>query len=80
MDSSTSKKHRAVCPDRLVLEVNLFDWAYRRYRPDAEDASLGAAQRDTVDTEKLQKAVAQEFAANRKQQERKATANKKVAA
>jgi ParB family chromosome partitioning protein len=64
---------------RLLLEVSLLDSAYRRSGRNAEDALLGAAKRYRVDTEKLQKAVAHEFAAKRKKQERK-TAAKKVAA
>lgn len=68
----------ALC--RLLLEVSLLDWAYQRYNRDAEDALLGAAKRYRVDTEKIHKAVAQEFAAKHKKQERKATAKKKVAA
>ena len=51
----------ALC--RLLMEVSLLDWAYQRYSRDAEDSLLGAAKRYRVDAEKIQKAVAQEFAA-----------------
>jgi hypothetical protein len=51
-----------------------------QYSRDPEDALLGAAKRYRVDAEKIQKAVAQEFAVKHKKQERKATAKKKVAA
>jgi hypothetical protein len=64
----------------VLLAVSLLDWAYQRHSRDAEDALLGAAKRYRLDADKIQKAVAQEFAAKRKKQERKATAKRKVAA
>jgi hypothetical protein len=64
---------------RLLLEVSLLDSAYQRSGKNAEDALIGAAKRYRIDIEKLQKAVAHEFAAKRKKQEGK-TAAKKVAA
>jgi hypothetical protein len=50
---------------RLLLEVSLLDSAYRRSATDGEDTLLGVAKRYRVDVEKLQKAVAGEFAAKR---------------
>ena len=64
---------------RLLLEVTLLDSAYQRFGRNEEDALANAAKRYRVDTEKLAKAVAQEFAAKHKKQERK-TAKKKVVA
>jgi hypothetical protein len=64
---------------RLMLEVSLLDSAYQRFGRNEEDALANAAKRYRVDTEKLAKAVAQEFAAKVKKQERK-TATKKVVA
>jgi ParB family transcriptional regulator, chromosome partitioning protein len=73
-------KYDEAALSRLLLEVSLLDWAYQRYSPDAGDTLLGAAKRYRVDTEKIQKAVAREFAAKHKKQEQKATAKKKIAA
>src|SRR5579864_2561890 len=64
---------------RLLLEVSLLDSAYQRFGRNEEDALASAAKRYRVDTEKLAKAVAQEFAAKHNKQERK-TAKKKVVA
>ena len=64
---------------RLLLEVSLLDSAYQRFGRSEEDALANAAKRYRVDTEKLAKAVAQEFAVKHKKQERK-TAKKKVVA
>jgi hypothetical protein len=64
---------------RLLLEVSLLDSAYQRFGRNEEDALANAAKRYRVDTEKLAKAVAQEFAAKHKKQESK-TAKKKVVA
>jgi hypothetical protein len=47
---------------RLLLEVSLLDSAYQRFGRGEEDALGNAAKRYRVDTEKLAKAVAQEFA------------------
>ena len=63
---------------RLLLEVSLLDSAYQRFGRSEEDALAKAAKRYRVDAEKLAKAVAQEFAAKHKKQERK-TAKKVVA-
>ena len=48
---------------RVLLEITLLDSAYRRSATDGEDTLLGVAKRYRVDVEKLQKAVAAEFAA-----------------
>jgi hypothetical protein len=69
---------------RLLLEVTLLDWAYQSLQRGCGKCSGRCAARHRqsvcVDAEKIQKAVAQEFAAKRKKQERKATAKKKVTA
>ncbi len=48
---------------RLLLEVSLLDSAYQRSTTNGDDVHMSAAKRYRVDAEKLQKAVAQEFAA-----------------
>jgi len=51
---------------RLLLEISLLDSAYRTtgHRESSErDTLLNTALRSRIDTEKIQKAVAQEFAA-----------------
>jgi ParB family transcriptional regulator, chromosome partitioning protein len=50
---------------KVLLEISLLDSAYRRSATDGEDTLLSAAKRYRVDVEKLQKAVAVEFAAKR---------------
>ena len=51
----------ALC--RLLLEINLLDSAYRTGGNSASDGLLNTARRYRIDTEKLRKSVAQEFAA-----------------
>lgn len=48
---------------KLLLEVSLLDSAYQRSAGNSDDVLMSAAKRYRVDAEKLQKAVAQEFAA-----------------
>jgi len=48
---------------KLLLEVSLLDSAYQRSTASRDDILLDTAKRYRVDTEKLQKAVAKEFAA-----------------
>jgi ParB family transcriptional regulator, chromosome partitioning protein len=48
---------------RLLLEISLLDSAYQRSTGSRDDVLMDAAKRYRVDTEKLQKAVAKEFAA-----------------
>ena len=48
---------------KLLLEVSLLDSAYQRSTANGDDVLMSAAKRCRVDTEKLQKAVAAEFAA-----------------
>jgi hypothetical protein len=52
---------------KLVLEISLLDSAYQRSTASRDDILIDAAKRYRVDTEKLQKAVAKEFAAKRDQ-------------
>ena len=64
---------------KLLLEISLLDSAYQRSTTSCDDVLIDAAKRYRVDTEKLQKAVAKEFAAKRdkktlKQKGRKAAA------
>ena len=50
---------------KLLLEISLLDSAYQRSAGIREDVLMDAAKRYRVDTEKLQKAVAEELAAKR---------------
>src|ERR1700686_4279174 len=50
---------------KLLLEVSLLDSPYLRPSASRDDVLVTAAQRYRVDTEKLQKAVAKDFAAKR---------------
>lgn len=51
----------ALC--KLLLEISLLDSAYQRFTPNSDDVLMSAAKRYRVDAEKLQKTVAEEFAA-----------------
>src|ERR1700684_1781530 len=53
----------ALC--KLLLEISLLDSAYQRSTASRDDILIEAAKRYRVDTEKLQKAVAEELAAKR---------------
>ena len=50
---------------KLLLEMSLLDSAYQRSSISRDDVLMEAAKRYRVDAEKLQKAVAKEFAAKR---------------
>jgi hypothetical protein len=50
---------------KLLLEISLLDSAYQRSAASRDDVLMDAAKRYRVDAEKLQKAVAKEFAAKR---------------
>jgi ParB family chromosome partitioning protein len=50
---------------KLLLEISLLDSAYQRSTASRDDVLMDAAKRYRVDTEKLQKAVAEELAAKR---------------
>jgi hypothetical protein len=50
---------------KLLLEISLLDSAYQRSSTSRDDILFDAAKRYRVDTEKLQKSVAKEFAAKR---------------
>ena len=50
---------------KLLLEISLLDSAYQRSTTSRDDVLMDAAKRYRVDTEKLEKAVAKEFAAKR---------------
>jgi hypothetical protein len=57
---------------KLLLEVSLLDSAYQRSASSRDDVLMDAAKRYRVDTEKLQKAVAEELAAKRDKKTTKA--------
>jgi ParB-like nuclease domain len=61
---------------RVLLEISLLDSAYQRSTASRDDVLMDAAKRYRVDTEKLQKAVAEELAAKR-DKKTKATAKPK---
>ena len=48
---------------KLLLEIFLLDSAYQRFTASSDDVLMDATKRHRVDTEKVQKAVAKEFAA-----------------
>lgn len=50
---------------KLLLEISLLDSAYQRSTSSRDDVLMDAAKRYRVDTEKLQKAVAEELAVKR---------------
>ena len=50
---------------KLLLEISLLDSAYQRSTASRDDVLMDTAKRYRVDTEKLQKAVAEELAAKR---------------
>jgi hypothetical protein len=50
---------------KLLLEIGLLDSAYQRSAASRDDVLIDAAKRYRVDTEKIQKAVAEELAAKR---------------
>jgi ParB family transcriptional regulator, chromosome partitioning protein len=64
---------------RFLLEISLLESAYRNGSGNDDDVLLNAARRYRIDPDKMQKAVAQEFAAKQKKKERKATPDKTVA-
>jgi hypothetical protein len=64
----------------LLLEISLLDSAYQRSTASRDDALMDAAKRYRVDTEKLQKAVAKEFAAKRDKKTLKPKVRKTAAA
>ena len=64
---------------RLLLEISLLESAYRNDGESDSDVLLNTAKRYRVDAEKIQKSVAQEFAAKQKKKEKKTTPNKDAA-
>jgi hypothetical protein len=56
---------------RLLLEISLLESAYRNSDHSDRDALLSTAKRHRIDAEKVQKTVAQEFAAKQKKKEKK---------
>jgi hypothetical protein len=63
----------------LLLEISLLESAYRSGGEPDRDILLSTAKRYRIDTEKIHKAVAQEFAAKQKQKEKKSPPNKSAA-
>ena len=64
---------------KLLLEISLLDSAYRRSTASHDDVLMDAAKRYRVDTEKVQKAVAKEFAAKQGKKTLKAMPRKTTA-
>jgi ParB family chromosome partitioning protein len=64
---------------KLLLEISLLDSAYQRSTTNRDDVLMDAAKRYRVDTEKLQKAVAKEFATKRDKKTVKPKSRKTVA-
>jgi hypothetical protein len=64
---------------KLLLEMSLLDSAYQRSTASRDDVLMDAAKRYRVDTEKVRKAVAKEFAAKRDKKTVKSRARKRVA-
>jgi hypothetical protein len=64
---------------RLLLEISLLDSAYRSCEDAESDVLLNTARRYRIDVEKVQKSVAQEFAAKQKSKDKKATPAKGAA-
>src|SRR6202035_298120 len=67
---------------KLLLEISLLDSAYQRSTASRDDVLMDAAKRYRVDTEKLQKAVADELAAklDKKTKAKAKPKNRKTAA
>jgi hypothetical protein len=61
---------------KLLLEISLLDSAYQRSTASRDDALMDAAKRYRVDTQKLQKAVAKEFATQPDKKTNKSKARK----
>jgi hypothetical protein len=64
---------------RLLLEISLLESAYTGDGDSGSDVLLNTARRYRIDPEKVQKVVAQEFAAKQRKKERKATPDKGAA-
>ena len=64
---------------KLLLEISLLDSAYQRFTASSDDVLMDATKRHRVDTEKVQKAVAKEFAAKRDKKTVKSKARKTAA-
>jgi hypothetical protein len=64
---------------KLLLEISLLDSAYQRFTASSDDVLMDAAKRYRVGTEKVQKAVAKEFAAKRDKKTVKSKARKTAA-
>ena len=65
---------------KLLLEISLLDSAYQLPAKEADDPLLNMAKRYRLDVEKIQKAVAQEFAAKKAKQTAKQKKSEKKAA
>jgi hypothetical protein len=64
---------------KLLLEISLLDSAYQRSTASRDDVLMDTAKRYRVDTEKLLKAVTDEFAAKRDQKTLKSKSRKTAA-
>jgi hypothetical protein len=63
----------------MLLEISLLDSAYQRSTANGDDVLMSAAKRYRVDAEKLQKAVAAEFATKQNKKTVKPKAQSKTA-
>ena len=64
---------------RLLLEISLLESAYRNGSGSDSDALLETAKRYRIDAEKVEKAVAQEFATKQKKKDKKSPPDKSAA-
>jgi hypothetical protein len=64
---------------RLLLEISLLESAYRSVGDDDSDVLLNTARRYRIDAEKVQKAVAQEFAARQRKKEKNTALDRNAA-
>jgi hypothetical protein len=64
---------------KLLMEISRLDSAYQRSTANGDDVLMSAAKRYRVDAEKLQKAVAAEFAAKAKKTAAQPKAQSKTA-
>ena len=72
-------RYDEIALSRLLLEISLLESAYRSGNDGEGDVLLLAAKRYRIDPDKVQNAVAQEFAAKQKKKERKTTPAKSTA-
>jgi hypothetical protein len=77
--NQTGERNRQGANCRFLLELSLLDSAYRLPGKNAEDVLFSTAKRHRIDTEKIEKEVAQKFSAAWKKSGNKPTPKKTVA-